>query len=681
MKNKTIYLEAEQKKDCLTIGIREKREPELPISSCEDRTVHREKMIRVENHCRETIEILNRKGRKAGECSERLKETGVFLCDELLTHDIKQELTNTDAEYLILKIDNHLVHIPWELIYLDGQYLCERFNIGRLVKTRQKITEPRSESPKGPLKMWILANPVGDLDSAASEGSQLVEDMDSVNPDGNPDVIEADLDSEITAEKIKTKIRDYDFVHFAGHFHYDTEDPGRSGWKLAHGNLTARDVDNMTGSGHMPVLVFSNACQSARTEEWTKDAHDSLGMANAFLCAGVQYYVGSFWEIMDIPGSLFSREFYKHLVSGKTIGQAVRLAREMLKKHYPSDFAGWASYILYGDPGFRCFRCNGENTGQENYQPEKYEKTVSPVRGEHEHTPWNKKQDGNQTGRHDRTETKKMGKPALFLVIIILAFCSILLLADKVSEHVTRQAFYEDAIKKQNEINELNEKIAELFNFPPNTQNSPENDPLMADNWTSGHLTIIVDIDTFRSDLSLGKENMLLSHIHSQIIDSTDFTPLERERFVIILREIYQELTLKPPEKRKRPELAIPQYFLFITVRKSWIGSAVFVRLADKKGRVFSAWDETLQNCSEKLLKTLEELQKKYPVRGLISEIKDREIILNIGRSSGVRAGQQFKVVGKDAVLEISSFGENTSTAMIIKHGKVSLEKGMKVER
>jgi len=57
---------------------------------------------------------------------------------------------------------------------------------------------------------------------------------------------------------------------------------------------------------------------------------------------------------MDEPGSLFSIRFYEYLLSGKTIGEAVKLSRLDLIEEYGPDTC-WASYILYGNPTTRYF--------------------------------------------------------------------------------------------------------------------------------------------------------------------------------------------------------------------------------------------------------------------------------------------------------------------------------------
>jgi tetratricopeptide (TPR) repeat protein len=172
--------------------------------------------------------------------------------------------------------------------------------------------------------------------------------------DRHKDLVNASMRSgNITPEFIREKIRNFDLVHFAGHADYHPDNPEKSGWRLSRDSLNAQDIIKMAGTATMPVLIFSNACQSARTEEWTlKENFQSeiFGLANGFLLAGVKHYVGTFWEILDEPSSRFALEFYNHLLSGSTTGEAMRLSRQAMIKAYGEETIVWASYLLYGDP-------------------------------------------------------------------------------------------------------------------------------------------------------------------------------------------------------------------------------------------------------------------------------------------------------------------------------------------
>jgi class 3 adenylate cyclase/tetratricopeptide (TPR) repeat protein len=308
----------------------------------------------VARRCREIVELLNRAnrfGRLTREILAKLRDVGQVFYDEFFTMGVKQKLRDTKVEYLRLYLDDRLVHIPWELFYDGHQFLCQRFNMGRLVRTRQAVVASRRRALARPLKMLIVADPEGDLKGAYREGTELRDDMDHYR-----DLINVSLRSgSVTPDFLREKIRNFDLVHYAGHADYNPDCPGDSGWRLTSGTLKPQDIAKMAGTAAMPALIVSNACQSARTEEWSiRDDFQGeiFGLANAFLLAGVRHYVGTFWEILDQPSSRFSLEFYKNLLSGLGIGEAMRLARQALIREYGEETIVWASYILYGDPTF-----------------------------------------------------------------------------------------------------------------------------------------------------------------------------------------------------------------------------------------------------------------------------------------------------------------------------------------
>ncbi|QTA90862.1 CHAT domain-containing protein [Desulfonema magnum] len=326
------------------------RDSDDAMRRSEDKSV---RMPEIEHQWREIVEKINKKNSASvirGDILEDLIRMGQGACGEFLTPDIREKLLTTRARYLILEVDADLVHLPWELLYLNGAFLCERFSMGRIPGTYQKtpLVEPRVLNK--PLDMWIVADPRGDLPEAEAEGEMLCEYMDQMNLE--EPLVYADLATSVGPDDVREKIKQYDLVHFAGHATYHPERPGQSGWRLTHGNFTASDIYETAVGKAMPALVFSNACQSASTAKWErsegKSQDEPFGLANAFMLAGTKHYLGTSWEIKDKPGSDFARSFYESLLLGNTVGESVRLARDRLKQSGNND--SWAGYVLYGDP-------------------------------------------------------------------------------------------------------------------------------------------------------------------------------------------------------------------------------------------------------------------------------------------------------------------------------------------
>jgi class 3 adenylate cyclase/CHAT domain-containing protein/Flp pilus assembly protein TadD len=351
--SRELFIEVMQEKDHLKIGASEQLggEPstvrhyeEVPVS-----------MAQIGARCREIIETLNkanRQGRVSRDILIKLREVGQVFNDDLFTHTMKEKIRETKADHLLINIDDQLVQVPWELIHDGRQFLCRRFSMGRLVRTRQEaIGSGRFRALARPLKMLILADPRGDLKWAYKEGTEIRNYIDS-----EIELINVALRTDnVTTDYIRERLRNFDLVHFAGHYDYDRRNPWQSCWRLKNGGLKGEDIGKMAGTGAMPTLIFSNACQSALADEWalSESIQDEIfGLANAFILAGVKHYVGTFWEILDEPSRRFALQFYKYLLKGLTIGEAVRQARLAVIQEYGEETIVWASYLLYGDPTF-----------------------------------------------------------------------------------------------------------------------------------------------------------------------------------------------------------------------------------------------------------------------------------------------------------------------------------------
>jgi len=379
-----LDLEVAQERDRLRVSIQERVKGELStIRHYEEIPVS---MELISKRCHELVNTLNkanRRGRVTREVLLKLREIGQIFHDELFTHNVKEKLRNSQAEFLRLNLDEQLVHVPWELLYNGQHFLCQRFNMGRLVRTRKNILGTRIRSMARPLKMLILADPSGDLKGAYAEGTQIRDNMDQ-----HKDLINVTLRAEdIKADSIKEKMRNFDIVHFAGHADYNPRNPEESGWRLSDGGLATKDIIKMAGTATMPALIFSNACQSARTQEWTisSDFQKGIfGLANVFLLVGVRHYMGTFWEILDEPSSRYALEFYQHLLSGVTMGEAVRQARMALIKEYGEETIVWASYLLYGDPTFNYMDQIKVQAPREEEEPAKIFDALTDVRAREE---------------------------------------------------------------------------------------------------------------------------------------------------------------------------------------------------------------------------------------------------------------------------------------------------------
>ena len=282
-----------------------------------------------------------------------LKKTANLLYDELFTFEVKACLRQSVSQHLMVSMDESLVQIPWELLFDGEEFLCLKYAMGRLVRTKQKphVAMRQSTQTHPAARMLMIADPTGDLDEAYEEGQQVMDEIDRHRKRIRIETVTTRLD----IPSIKKNIRDYDIVHFAGHAEYDAQDPSQSGWLFHDGKLTARELIQLGASQPLPRLIFSNACESARTEAWKVEGHlqDKIyGLANAFLLAGTKHYIGTFWKVADRSSLPFAKAFYQDLVQGISIGEALRNARKTLFENAGSQIrlAGGISRRLFCQP-------------------------------------------------------------------------------------------------------------------------------------------------------------------------------------------------------------------------------------------------------------------------------------------------------------------------------------------
>lgn len=295
-----------------------------------------------------TLERANRARTLSDANLANLKLAGEELHRMLVPAALGARLRGTMGS-LSLALDEELATIPWELLYDGEQFLCRRFDVGRLLCTdwQTQATVWRPLELQAPLRMLVIcADHRGDLERLEEECTGLLTALDTQRDKLSVRLLKAqDLDS------VRRSLKSYDIVHFAGHADYDPAEPGGAGWYLPDGKLTADEIAQLGTARPMPFLVFSNACQTGLAGPWRRDRQGRvLGLAGAFLVSGARFYVGTQWELVDGIGARVASHFYDALLRGANVGAALRAARLRVVEEEGEDALGWATYVLYGDP-------------------------------------------------------------------------------------------------------------------------------------------------------------------------------------------------------------------------------------------------------------------------------------------------------------------------------------------
>ena len=147
-------------------------------------------------------------------------------------------------------------------------------------------------------------------------------------------------------------------LHLAGHGVHDHALAGGrkvSGMVIgASSFLTPGDIAQLR---FVPDLVFINCCHLGRVDG--QNDFDRLGLAanlgEEFINMGVRAVIAAGWAVDDRAGQGFAATFYRAMLGGEALGEAVRIAREDVWLRFP-DVNTWGAYQCYGDPDFRLHR-------------------------------------------------------------------------------------------------------------------------------------------------------------------------------------------------------------------------------------------------------------------------------------------------------------------------------------
>jgi CHAT domain-containing protein/Tfp pilus assembly protein PilF len=158
-----------------------------------------------------------------------------------------------------------------------------------------------------------------------------------------------------TEDRVKAAdLAGFKILHFATHSLLDENAAGRSALVLAReagsiedGFLQAGEIYNLKLNADLVVL---SACQTARGKMGKGEGVQ--GLARAFFCAGSKSVLASLWNINDRSTATFMKLFYGGLAGGKTVQEALRLAKVEMCRSGNNRPYYWAAFVLIGKGNF-----------------------------------------------------------------------------------------------------------------------------------------------------------------------------------------------------------------------------------------------------------------------------------------------------------------------------------------
>jgi len=289
-----------------------------------------------------------------------LARIGEGLARSLLAPAVREALASVRSRALVVVHDREASRVPWEVLRIGDTHPALAGGLSRRYVTDALTVARWQEEPHegSPLRVLLVVNPTLDLPGAAAEGSKLRALLEGGNV--RMDVLEG---REATRARLLAELSagSFDVLHFAGHAFFDPADPGRGGLVCA-GEDVLRGAD-LQDLGHLPALVFCNACEAARVRKreraastqaprWFGTKRSMTGVAEGFLAGGVANFIGTHWPVGDESAATFSLELYGALLGGAALGDAVLAARRSVEALPSID---WADYVHYGSPEFRLF--------------------------------------------------------------------------------------------------------------------------------------------------------------------------------------------------------------------------------------------------------------------------------------------------------------------------------------
>lgn len=284
-----------------------------------------------------------------------LPRIGQALARLLLAKTVCEGLAAMSHRPLVVVHEREASRVPWEVLHVGDSPPALAQGLSRRYESEALTVARWQDSPAGAarIRALVVSNPTGDLPGATAETDALRQML--ADRAASVDLLAG---GEATRARVLERLAgaQYDVLHFAGHAWFDAGDPGRSGLLCAHEEVL-RGAD-LAGLARVPALVFCNACEAARVRRGGRlrsrpVALRTSSIAEAFLAGGVANFLGTHWPVADSAALEFSTRFYRELLGGAPLGDAVRSARNRVRDLGSVD---WADYVHYGVSGFQLGR-------------------------------------------------------------------------------------------------------------------------------------------------------------------------------------------------------------------------------------------------------------------------------------------------------------------------------------
>jgi CHAT domain-containing protein len=296
---------------------------------------------------------------------QRLLRNSEKLTSMLLTAEQQLQLA-TLAEGVSITISAATAdhRIPFELLRINDQFLCERFAVGRCVSETWPDERNRSRSQSS-LAAAVFVAELWELIGSDTERTIVERRLRQVAfdfPDSisrltvysaaeYPRGVSQDISQKDECLRVLESCR---WFHFAGHAvetdgarhlmlgRPDSSTPTSAG----NSQISARDLDQLPS---LPEIVFLNACAALQLPSGDRET-SGISLVSEFLRRGTKWLIGPVAPVLDSQTRHFVSAFYDAVVQGQKFGEAIRLARIEARRNLGPFNILPLTYVLYGDP-------------------------------------------------------------------------------------------------------------------------------------------------------------------------------------------------------------------------------------------------------------------------------------------------------------------------------------------